>query len=263
MSQFKHLTLWVALGLGALSGCAPLPTAQVPFTVGRAQLVLPPGQWIDLGGSEQALTLLPEVGATLPLHTRTVGLRAPGTGNGPESGWLAVLKVQTNSTNYERAETRWTDTCPQQKGVLVEDATAAETSAGRLTSHTRIDCLRFKRYANQDGWMETYQPALAPWLVQPSLSPGEKPAPTPAYSHLHYRYATDGGAYVDVQAVVDQRLLRPPTHNNREFLAAGRPGQAWIHDVALAARQSTAQLDGRLLIPAFPIAFPIAPPSPR
>lgn len=234
------------LTVSALTACAPLQTTPAPLTVGRAQLVLPPGEWVDLGASDQLLTLLPEVGATLPLQTRTVGLRAPGT-----LAWLAVLQIQTNSTNYPRAETRWTDTCPPQKGVLVEDATAAETSKGTLTSHTRIDCLRFKRLASHEGWMEQHQPVLTQWLVS------HQAAPVQAYSHLHYRYATEGGAYVDIQAVVDQRLLRPPTHNNQEFLAAGRPGQAWIHDLALAGRQSTAQLDGKLLIPAFPIALPL------
>ncbi|MBP6598164.1 MAG: hypothetical protein KA216_01790 [Giesbergeria sp.] len=231
--------------LGGLTACAPLQTTPMPLTVGRAQLVLPPGEWVDFGASDQALTLLPEVGATLPLQTRTVGLRGPGTG----SPWLAVLQVQTNNTNYLRATTRWTDTCPQQKGVLVEDATAAETSKGTLTSHVRIDCLRFKRLANHDGWMATNQPVLAQWLSSHNA------VPSLPYSHLHYRYATQGGAYVDIQAVVDQRLLRPPTRSNQEFLAAGRPGQAWIHELALAARQSTAQLDGKLPVPAFPIAL--------
>ena len=237
--------------LGTLSACAPLSTTPaLPglLTVGRAQLVLPPGEWVDFGTSDQALKLLPEVGATLPLQTRTVGLRGQRTGT--NSPWLAVLQVQTNSTNYPRAETRWTDTCPQQQDVLVEDATAAETSKGTLTSHVRIDCLRFKRWASQDGWMQANQPVLAQWLLS------HQAAPAQAYSHLHYRYATQGGAYVDIQAVVDQRLLSPPTRNNQEFLAAGRPGQAWIHELALAGRQSTAQLDGTFPVPAFPIAPP-------
>lgn len=240
-------TASLCAALGALTACAPLQSTTAPLTVGRAQLVLPPGEWVDLGASDQALTLLPEVGATVPLQTRTVGLRGPGAdANRP---WLAVLQVQTNSTNYPRAETHWTDTCPEQKGVLVEDATAAKTSKGTLTSHVRIDCLRFKRWASHDGWMEHNQPLLTQWLGS------HQAAPSQPYSHLHYRYATQGGAYVDIQAVVDQRLLRPPTRNNHEFLAAGRPGQAWVHELALAGRQSTAQLDGKLLVPAFPIAL--------
>ena len=248
MSAYSASSIGLLAALGGLTACAPLQTTPMPLTVGRAQLVLPPGEWVDFGASDQALTLLPEVGATLPLQTRTVGLRGPGTG----SPWLAVLQVQTNNTNYLRATTRWTDTCPQQKGVLVEDATAAETSKGTLTSHVRIDCLRFKRLANHEAWMQENQPVLELWLSH------HKVAPSQPYSHLHYRYATQGGAYVDIQAVVDQRLLRPATRNNHEFLAAGRPGQTWSHALAQAARQSAALMDGALVIPAFPIAFPIA-----
>lgn len=240
----SRASVFVLAALGTLTACAPLQKTPAPLTAGRSQLVLPPGEWVDLGASDQALILLPEVGATVPLQTRSIGLR------GPNGSWLAVLQVQTNSTNSPRATTHWTDTCPKQQGVLVEDATAVETAKGRLTSHVRIDCLRFKRLANHEGWMEENQPVLEMWLNH------HKAAPSQPYSHLHYRYATQGGAYVDIQAVVDQRLLRPPTHNNHEFLIAGRPGQAWIHALAQAGRQSTALLDGTLAVPPFPIALP-------
>ena len=248
LTSAGSVCMLTALAMGALTACTPLPKTPAPITAGRSQLVLPPGEWMDLGSSDEALTLLPELGATLPLQTRTVGLR------GPDSTWLAVLQVQTNSTNYPRSETRWTDTCPKQQGVLVEDATAVATDKGTLTSHVRIDCLRFKRLANYEGWMEKSQPVLAQWLSSHNAAPSQP------YAHLHYRYATQGGAYVDIQAVVDQRLLRPATSNNHEFLAAGRPGQTWTHALAQAGRQSTAMLDGTLTIPAFPI-FPIPLPQ--
>ena len=242
----KALRLGLLAAVSVLAACAPLQPKPAPLTVGRGQLLLPPGEWVDLGASDQTLILLPEVGDTMQLQTRSLGLR------GSDGAWLAVLKVQTNSSNAPRTETRWTDTCPKQQGVLVEDATAAETAKTRLTSHVRIDCLRFKRFANHEGWMEGNQPVLEMWLKH------QNAAPSQPYSHLHYRYATQGGAYVDIQAVIDQRLLRPVTRNNHDFLAAGRPGQDWIHALAQAGRQSTAMLDGTLAIPPFPI-FPIAP----
>jgi hypothetical protein len=240
----KSLRLGLLAAVSVLTACSPLQQTPTPLSVGRGQLVLPPGEWVDLGTSDQALILLPEIGENLSLQTRSVGLRGPG------GTWLAVLKVQTNSSNAPRSETRWTDTCPKQQGVQVEDATATETPKGRLTSHVRIDCLRFKRLANHEGWMEENQPVLEMWLKH------QNAAPSHPYSHLHYRYATQGGAYVDIQAVIDQRLLRPATRNNHDFLAAGRPGQDWMHALAQAGRQSTGMLDGTLAIPAFPI-FPI------
>lgn len=229
--------------LATLAACAPLQTAP-QFPVGRAQLVLPPGEWVDLGRTEQFLPLLPELGATVPLHTRSVGLRGPG------QQWLALLQVQTNSTNSPRPRTLWTDECPQQQGVLVEDATAVKTATATLTSAVRIDCLRFKRAADYEGWLGKNDPQLAQWLSSHNATPSQ------SYSYLHYRYATEGGAYAEITAVVDQRLLRPPTHSNQEFLQAGQPAKAWVHAVALAVRQSTAMLDGHLALPPFPIAPP-------
>ena len=53
--------------------------------------------------------------------------------------------------------------------------------------------------------------------------------------------------------VADQRLVRPKTINNEEFLRAGYPAQDWAQKVAQAARQSVSMMDGYLALPAFPI----------
>ena len=228
----------VAAGVLATVACAPVKPAATPeYPVGRARLALPEGTWEDLGQSTVALPVRPAPG-TIPLQTRAVGLR------GADKELLAVALVQTNSTNYPREQTLWTGTCPRQDGVWVEDAAQA--------SPVRVDCLRLKRWANNRDWLDKNQPELVRWMAD------HKVTFTRPVSHLNYRYATQGGVYVDIQAVVDQRLLRPPTRNNHEFLAAGRPGQTWSHALAQAARQSAALMDGALVIPAFPIAFPIA-----
>lgn len=230
-------TIALAACLGvALSACAPLTEHQEPYQVGRATLALPQGDWVDLGHSEEVLPLFPELGDTIPLQTRAVGLR------GAHKDWLAILVVQTNSTNYPRPRTLWTGACPQQRGVLVEDATAG--------SPVRVDCLRFKRWANPGSWLEKNDPTLSQWLSVGDVTVGQPS------SHVNYRYATEGGAYVQVNALVDQRLLRPKTRNNEEFLRAGQPAQAWIHQLAQAARQSASMLNGYLPVPAFPILLP-------
>lgn len=229
------LALATCLGVG-LSACAPIPAHQESYPVGRARLVLPLGDWVELGHSEEVLPLFPELGDTIPLQTRAVGLR--GRGN----DWLAILVVQTNSTNTPRPHTLWTATCPQQRGVLVEDATAA--------SPVRVDCLRFKRWADSGNWLEKNDPVLSRWLSVGKVAVGQ-----PA-SHVNYRYATEGGAYVQVNALVDQRLLRPETRNNEAFLRAGQPAQAWISQLAEAARLSVGALNGVLPVPAFPIPLP-------
>lgn len=222
--------------VGALTACAPLNTGKTEYSVGRSRLVLPPGEWVALDRSDEVLPLLPELGATVPLQTRAVGLR------GRNQEWLAVLLVQTNSTNYPRSTTLWTGACTPQQGVFVEDAT--------IGSPVRIDCLRFKRWADSENWLGKNYPLLAQWLAHQGAAPSQP------YSHINYRYATEGGAYIVVNALVDQRLLRPKTHSNEEFLRAGHPAQEWMHQLREAVRQSTSMMDGYLAVPSFPIAPP-------
>ena len=228
----------VASAAVLLTGCAPLPPQDHALAVGRASLVLPAGPWVALEVSNEALPLWPDPVSTVPLQTRVVGLR------GADQQWLALLWVQTNNSNSPRPTTLWTGTrCPQQRGTLVEDVAQG--------SPVRIDCLRFKRWAASNQWLDKNEPLLVQWLAHHQVE-----VPGAPYSHLNYRYATLGGAYVQVQALVDQRLLTPDTRNSEEFLRSGQPAYAWIHQVAQAARQSTADLNGVFPVPSFPIDTP-------
>lgn len=221
--------------LAVLAACAPLTPQQTEYPVGRTRMALPQqGAWEDLGTFDEAIPLLPEPEDRIPLQTRAVGLR------GPQKELLAVLLVQTNSTNYPREPVRWSGNCPRQQGVTVEDATVG--------SRVRVDCLRLKRWVDNTQWLEKNQPGLAQWLA------GHRIAFSKPYSHVSYRYATEGGALVSVDALVDQRLLRPKTSSNQEFLVAGRPALQWGHDLAQAARVSAGMMDGYLAIPPFPYA---------
>ncbi|RYF42225.1 MAG: hypothetical protein EOO27_45420 [Comamonadaceae bacterium] len=124
----------------------------------------------------------------------------------------------------------------------MEDATAR--------SPVRIDCLRFKRWANNADWMEKNHPDVVRWMAE------HKAAPLNPYSHLNYRFATQGGSYIEVHAMVDQRLVQPRARTNDEFLRAGLPALAWSHQVAEAARVSTGMADGFFPVPPFPFAVP-------
>jgi hypothetical protein len=231
---------WQALALATvtvalLGACAPLPPQTPEFQVGRARMALPQGAWEDLGATDEVIPLLPEVGGRIPLQTRAVALR------GAKQELLAVMLVQTNSTNYPRDHTLWTGSCPQQKDVLVEDRTRG--------GHVRLDCLRFKRWASNGQWLEKNQPAVNSWMGQRQL------AITQPYSYVGFRYATEGGALVIIDAVVDQSLLRPVSRNNEDFLVAGRPAEQWGRELAQAARVSAGMMDGFLAVPPFPFAL--------
>lgn len=227
---------WIACLGVALAACAPLSPVAEHRQVGRATLELPPGDWVDLGQSEEVLPLFPELGDTVPLQTRAIGLR------GARQDWLAILVVQTNHTNSPRPHTLWTGSCPKQRGVWIKDAADA--------SPVRVDCLRFKRWADPVQWLEKNDPVLSHWLGVGKVAVG-----LPA-SHVNYRYATEGGAYVQVNALVDQRLLSPPTRTNEEFLRSGQPALVWLQQLAQAARLSVGALNGYLPVPAFPLPLP-------
>ena len=217
-----------------VAACAPLTAPpQTEYAVGRARLVMPPGAWEDLGSLDGAV-------GPAALQARTMGLR------GAQGQWLAVLRVQTNRTGNLSGSAPWTNHCPPQRDVTVEDAAAG--------SPLRVDCLRFKRWAGSDQWLEKNEPEIAGWLAAREIAFGQP------YSHLSFRYAVDNGALVVVDAVVDHRLLHPRTHTNAEFLAAGRPALQWAHELAQAARLSVGMLDGYLAVPPFP--FPAPPATP-
>ena len=216
--------------------CAPLTVPpQSEYPVGRARLVLPPGEWQDLGISDE--TVSGDEGR-ITLQSRDVGLR------GPQGEWLAVLRVQTNRTLALRGSSPDMGPCPTRRDILVEDGAAG--------SPVRTDCLRLKRWGNSAQWLENNRTDLAQWLGSRQI------ALVQPYVYLDYRYVTQAGFSVAVDALVDQRFLRPETRNAQEFLAAGRPALQWARDLAQAVRQSSGMMDGYLAIPAFPFSVPFS-----
>lgn len=212
-----------------LTACAPMQQGLVK--VGRSELQLPPGDWekLEQGDSDLFNVLPDDVSHDLPMRTQAVGLR------GRQGEMLAVIVVQTNASNDPRDTTLWTHTCPAQQGVQVDDFAKG--------SPIRIDCLRFKRRADSEDFLKKNRPVLQEWVKQNNA------LPLAPYSHVSYRYATAEGGYLLVEALVDQRLMRPRTVGTDQFLAAGRPAQEWLIDFVQAAKDSVAMLDGRFVVP--------------
>ena len=162
---------------------------------------------------------------------------------GPQKQLLAVLRVQTNRSALDWAgHISWPAHCPQQQGMLVEDAAEG--------SRVRMDCLRYKRRADDRQWLTQHQPELAQWMASRQLA-----ISTP-FSYMSYHYTTADGAMVAVDALVDQRLLLPRTSGTEAFLHAGRPALFWGRDLAQAARVSVGMMDGTLQLPPFPYSVP-------
>lgn len=220
-----------------LAACAPMPSGKQEYTAGRARLALPAGDWEDLGVKQDQFTVAPATAGKIPVQTRAVVLRQA------DQSAAAVLLVQTNQTNYPRERITWTGACPEQQGVLVDDRAGA--------SPVRIDCLRLKSWADQRDWLTKNYPELSTWVN------AQKALPAKPYSLLHYRYASETGAFIEVHALVDQRLLRPKPRNNDEFMRADLPARDWSQRLAEAARLSTSMMDGYFAVPPFPL--PLTP----
>ncbi|KRD22287.1 hypothetical protein ASE39_07965 [Acidovorax sp. Root267] len=231
ISKFRRLLPVFAVAVLTVA-CAPLtvpPKAEYP--VGRARLVLPPGAWQDLGTSDEAIA---GPGGRTSLQTRDVGLR------GAKGEWLAALRVQTNRTGDLRGSPQGGGYCPAQQDVIVKDPADG--------SPVRADCLRFKLWASSPKWLEKNRPDLVQWMASRQI------ALNAPYAHVGYRYVTEAGVWVVVDALVDQRLISVRPRNNEEFLVAGLPFQQWAHDLAQAVRLSAGMVDGHLAIPPFPFA---------
>jgi len=224
---------WCA-ALGAalwLSACA-VPDAS-RSEVGRYKVALPPGQWTELPA--QAAFRLPATvdGASAPLTTRAWALR------GDDGAWLAVALLHV--ADVGRNTTPWTRACPATCDVWVQDAAGS--------SAARIDCLRYRRAAEFNDWLAKNRPDLAQWTAQQGVQFKG------TYAHLNHVLTTTWGDYVALDVLAVQRLVRPATHSNDEFLRAGLPTQDWIDRVAESVRLSTRMFDGHLALPPFP--FPI------
>lgn len=225
-------------GLAWLGGCSVVPEGSPE--AGRAR-VIPPravngAQWVDLGGGELSFDNLDDALPAPALPTRVMGLR------GTDPTLLAVVVVQSNRSGLWQDRHTARNSCPPERGVHVEDATGH--------SPTRVDCLRFKRWADGHNWLAQRYPRLSGYLGAQQALP-QKP-----FGALDFRYNTEAGGYVSVQMLVNRRLIEPVTRGNGDFLVAGRPADAWVQRVAQAARLSAASIDGALHLPDFPFPVP-------
>jgi hypothetical protein len=192
--------------------------------------------WQDLGGADELLADPATGGVSVALPTRAIGLRSP------DQELLAVVVVQGNRTGLPGDMLHGVNVCPEQNGVAVEDRA--------LNSPARIDCLRFRRWGDGDDWLARNAPALGGYLER------IRGLPAKPYEYVSFRFNSEAGMYVSIQAVVNRKLLEPSVRSTQEFLTGGRPAMQWAKDLAQAARVSASMLDGQLALPPFPMPLP-------
>lgn len=226
-----------------LAGCAVSDPSR--GEVGRYKLALPEAsRWTEIPVGEVFKAPLAVAGdsGVLPMRTRAWGLPAA---NG---AWQAVVLLHVGDARRSTA-TSWAQVCPQQRGLVVRDEAGG--------SATRIDCLRLRRWAMAENWLERQRPDLARWAQQQSVRLDGASA---LVSHL---FTTAGGEVLMLDLLVDQGLVRPETRGNDAFLRAGIPAQDWSERVAQSVRTASGMVDGHLSLPDFPFAFNQSPPAVR
>lgn len=205
---------------------AAAPTA----SVAAPHFQLPPtsvGTWVELDHVQAPWLAgdapVPVSGPVAP--TRVAGLRRD------DGRWLAIVMVQ-----------RATGTavpCPRPTGVSL--ATEGD------------GCLRLRRDADFDRWLERQHGVLHQWVE----SRGWAARPR---AWVAYRLPHTGSQTLEAHVLLDPALIEPTTRGSADFLAAGQPGLEWAR--ALAAATRAADGSGVLALPALPFAPPVTPVAP-
>ena len=225
-----------AAALALLAACAaPAPTtapaaaspvATAPDAASAPVIEVPPssiGTWIDLGAH-----LAPWLA---------------GEGTPPASG----ASVPTRVAGLQRADGRWLALVVVQR---VPGAGSACPPMGRHSVAGADGCLRMRRDADFDRWLQQQNPVLQRWVEQHDWSSRPR-------TWISDRASGSADA-LEAVALVEPALLEPTTRNNNDFLTAGQNGLRWARQFA-SATQATA--GGQpLRVPPFPYSAPLAAP---
>lgn len=204
----------------AQSGMAPLITVP-PTSV---------GSWVDLGHYQAPWlagdAAVPVGGTNAP--TRVAGLRRE------DGRWLAIVVTQRAPSGAAG--------CPT--GQLQE-----------IVDPQGDTCLRMRRDADFDGWLQRQNAVLYHWLDGRGWTSRPR-------SWVAYRASSEGGQVLEAHALLDPALLEAATRNPGDFLMAGQPGVNWARQFGAATMAAAGS--GRLDVPPFPYAPGVgfAPPPP-
>ena len=242
-SHGRRALALAALGAAALlAGCtapgwgtAGASPASAELAASAAPQITAPatnlGTWVELGHVQAPWMAgdapVPVAGPAAP--TRIAGLRRE------DGRWLAIVLAQVAPAGGAP--------CPQPNSLHVADVGGASDA-----------CLRLRRDADFDRWLERQHSVLYQWLEERGWAARPR-------AWIGYRVpAAAGGRALETHVLVDPVLLEPTTRTNDDFLAAGQPGREWARAFAAATR--AAAVGGALNVPPFPFAPQVAPPPP-
>lgn len=231
------LALAAVSAAALLSGCAApgMWSSGAPVGVASASaaplIAVPPtsvGTWYDLGH-----VMAPWLGGDAPVPvsgpnapTRVAGLRRE------DGHWLAIVVAQVAPAGSAP--------CPAPTSLHVVGSSA-----------DGVGCLRLRRDADFDRWLQQQHSVLYQWLDQRDLTSRPR-------AWISDRVPSGAGGAIETHALVDPSLIEPTTRTNIDFLEGGQPGLQWARQFAVATRVA----NGALQVPPFPFAPQLAPPAP-
>ena len=114
--------------------------------------------------------------------------------------------------------------------IISAGCTALESLrvSGGASGRASKNCLRMRRDALFDHYLERQNPALWAWLGQRGLTP-------PPAAWVAAR-VPDGQQLLEVHALLEPSLLEAVTRSNDDFLNAGHAGVEWSRQLARAAQ---------------------------
>jgi len=196
------------------------------------------GQWYDLGEYQAPWLagdgVVPVTGPNVPTHVvgwlREADPNDKSNSNTNQDEWLAIVIVQVAPGAYAPCSTQTTSL-----DVL---------NAGD-------GCLRLRRDADFDHWMQAVQPVLYRWVDDHGWT-------TLPRAWASYRLPSAHGEAIEVHALFAPSLIEPTTRNTTDFITSGMPGQQWARQLATAVRALDGAANNVLAFPPFPFA-----PGPR
>ncbi|MCK9515539.1 MAG: hypothetical protein WCZ18_04930 [Ottowia sp.] len=185
------------------------------------------GTWYDLG--EHLAPWLsgdvPVAAAVDTVPTRVAGLRRS------DGRWLAVVLLQEN----------------HGAGAICPPVNSLHVASDRAE-----DCIRLRRDADHDRWLQQQHPVLYSWVQRHGWAAQPR-------AWISSRVPGQWRA-LEANVLVDPALIEATTRSNTDFLEAGRPGFAWARQFAAATQAAAA--GSALRVPPFPFAAQVAPQPP-
>ncbi|MDR0457489.1 MAG: hypothetical protein LBH10_00445 [Burkholderiaceae bacterium] len=208
------------------------PSASAAEPANPAPLIaVPPasvGQWYNLGAYWAPWLAgdgpVPMSGPNAP--TRVAGWLRPANPKDKTSQneWLAIVIVQL---------------APGTKAPCAIQATSLDVAGS--------GCLRLRRNADFDQWLQAAQPVLYRWVDKHGWSSLPR-------AWAAYRVPSASGGAVEVHVLFTPSLIEPATRNASDFLTSGLPGQQWARQLAAAVNALNGAAGNVFTVPPFPFA---------